>query len=584
VLGVGSGGGGTVATPTFSPVAGSYASAQTVTITCSTGASSIYFTTDGTTPTFPITGTTTLYTGPLTVSATETIKAIGVATGLTNSPVGSASYVISGGVTFAHFISTTGSDSNVGSLASPWAITAINTKQSTYAGTNLGIMPGIYDVSLLMQAAGYEGAVLQIQGGPNSSTLTYIGTCDSSGNYQAGTATLDAFGSVGQYGGGNTTHTPYILGQTVHGTGTGPQPTNWGNWIVDGFIFIGFSNWAMSIGGGVDITPSTASNCTIINCTFANGLTSAVGTHPAALILYQYNNVLVSNCLFYNNGSTQTDNTHSGASITGEGFGSGGSSGLTIEFCSFIKSQGNYVFQDNGNASNTTTRYCYFDFTPATNVANVYAAEGMTNPSTGLSGSSFHHNIIVQGGVIDNVGFQASDTGSPYSAYNNTWIRGADNNLGIRLVTTGVAGLITAYNNLMYDNDDTTGTTYGYMAASSNGFALCDYNIYGSNMSGTQFTTFSASGGQGGQVSQTFTSWKSAIGGLEAHSTINNTNPFTSGGTTFPSLAYQVVSGSPAFQTGHVGGVSGGTLCNVGAWDGTVTQIGSNLPIPGTTP
>jgi hypothetical protein len=99
VLGVGTGGGGTVATPTFSPVAGTYTSTQNVTITCSTGASSIYFTTDGTTPTFPITGTTTLYTGPVSVASSETLKAIGVATGLTNSAVGTAVYVINTGST-----------------------------------------------------------------------------------------------------------------------------------------------------------------------------------------------------------------------------------------------------------------------------------------------------------------------------------------------------------------------------------------------------------------------------------------------------------------------------------------------------
>jgi Chitobiase/beta-hexosaminidase C-terminal domain len=86
---------GVVATPTFSPIAGTYTSTQTVTISCVTPSSSIYKTTDGSTPTFPITGTTTLYTGPLTVSASETIKAIGVASGLTNSSVASAAYVIS---------------------------------------------------------------------------------------------------------------------------------------------------------------------------------------------------------------------------------------------------------------------------------------------------------------------------------------------------------------------------------------------------------------------------------------------------------------------------------------------------------
>jgi Chitobiase/beta-hexosaminidase C-terminal domain len=85
------------ATPTFLPAAGSYGSAQSVTISCSTPASSIYYTTDGSTPTFPITGTTQLYTVPVSVTVSETLKAIGTAAGFLNSVVGSAPYTIGAG-------------------------------------------------------------------------------------------------------------------------------------------------------------------------------------------------------------------------------------------------------------------------------------------------------------------------------------------------------------------------------------------------------------------------------------------------------------------------------------------------------
>jgi hypothetical protein len=88
---------GTASTPTFSPAAGSFSSAQTVTISDTTPGSTIYFTTDGTTPTFPITGTTQQFTGPIAVSASETLNAIAVAPLFANSAVGSAAYVISAG-------------------------------------------------------------------------------------------------------------------------------------------------------------------------------------------------------------------------------------------------------------------------------------------------------------------------------------------------------------------------------------------------------------------------------------------------------------------------------------------------------
>ncbi len=82
--------------PTFSPPAGSYSSAQTVTISDASPSSQIYYTTDGSTPS-PGVGTTKLYSTALAISATTTINAIATANGLTNSPVASSTYTISTG-------------------------------------------------------------------------------------------------------------------------------------------------------------------------------------------------------------------------------------------------------------------------------------------------------------------------------------------------------------------------------------------------------------------------------------------------------------------------------------------------------
>jgi hypothetical protein len=78
------------ATPSFSPPAGTYSSPQMVTISDATAGATIYYTTDGSTPTTA----STVFTAPITVNTTETIKAIATATGLANSAVATAVYTI----------------------------------------------------------------------------------------------------------------------------------------------------------------------------------------------------------------------------------------------------------------------------------------------------------------------------------------------------------------------------------------------------------------------------------------------------------------------------------------------------------
>jgi hypothetical protein len=88
-------------TPTFSLVTGIYTSTQTAAISDATTGATIYYTTNGTTPTT----SSTVYTGPITVSASETVNAIAVKTGYTNSLVGTATYTINSTLappTFSH--------------------------------------------------------------------------------------------------------------------------------------------------------------------------------------------------------------------------------------------------------------------------------------------------------------------------------------------------------------------------------------------------------------------------------------------------------------------------------------------------
>jgi hypothetical protein len=80
----------TAATPTFSPVAGTYTVAQSVALASSTSGAAIYYTTNGTNPTT----SSTLYAAPFSIVTTTTVKALAVKSGYTNSAVSSALYTI----------------------------------------------------------------------------------------------------------------------------------------------------------------------------------------------------------------------------------------------------------------------------------------------------------------------------------------------------------------------------------------------------------------------------------------------------------------------------------------------------------
>lgn len=88
---------GTAATPTFSPVAGTYTSTQSVALSSATGGATICYTTDGTTPTADGAGTCThgtAYSTAVSVAVSLTLQAIASEAGFTDSSVGSAAYVI----------------------------------------------------------------------------------------------------------------------------------------------------------------------------------------------------------------------------------------------------------------------------------------------------------------------------------------------------------------------------------------------------------------------------------------------------------------------------------------------------------
>lgn len=471
--------------------------------------------------------------------------------------------------TFDYYISPNGSDSNPGTLAAPWAITAINTKQSTYAGKRLGLLPGTYRVSSLM-GTNENVAALTIAGGSGPSNQTYIGSSDASGIYSRGAATLQA-NDNGYYGGGNGNQSPIMAARSG---------ANY--WTVDGLRFTGFSMWAFHVGnspsGGACIT-----GWTIQNCEFTGGNdqsnTTSNGVNCGVIIVYASVNGLVTNNWFHDNvGSTDTQHW---SCVYQWGLGNTPTAGNVYSYNTIVKS-GNLHGKE-APQYNTEIAYNYIDMTGTLSTSEYCGAAIMgfmaDGGNAGGTATKWHHNVIranVMALDFNNDNPTHSYTDSPLYIYNNTIVLIGKQTNGF--VSGGYDGSgsghqVSAYNNLYYDNGQSV-STYGYWLTNTDVFALCDYNIYGSWNS---FCTVSPGANtSAGMVSRgSLSAWASAIGGLEVHSSTNSSNPFASAGV--DALQYQIASSSPAYEAGRVGGTPTGAICHVGAWDGTVTRIGCDF-------
>lgn len=159
---------GTVATPVISPAAGTYPVTQTVSITCSTGSSTIRYTLDGSAPTE---SNGTIYTVPFSVSSSQTVKAIGYLSGYTDSAVASSSYVIGSAPAAISAVPIT--------LGNEKAVTGTFTISS---GTSVTVNSGLTGIRYAEASpAGTSGSQLQVS--VSGTTLTITGTNGLTGRF-----------------------------------------------------------------------------------------------------------------------------------------------------------------------------------------------------------------------------------------------------------------------------------------------------------------------------------------------------------------------------------------------------------------
>ena len=178
-----SGGGGTVATPTFSPAAGTYLGTQTVSLSDATSGATIFYTLDGTQPGTSAGGSTQQYNPatPLTVSSTETIKALATASGMTTSATASATYTIESRVATPTFSPAAGSYSSTQTVSISTTSPAPTTIYYTTDGSTPTTNSPVYGAPFTVSATETVKAYATKSGYFDSNVATAAYTIGSSG-------------------------------------------------------------------------------------------------------------------------------------------------------------------------------------------------------------------------------------------------------------------------------------------------------------------------------------------------------------------------------------------------------------------
>ena len=178
-----------VIAPTFSPAEGLYTSAQNVTISTTTPGATIYYTLDGTDPTT----SSSVYSSPINVSSTTTIKAMAVASGNQSSIV-SATYTIELPLStmdqiFAKATEVGSTPTTVHITLGDWVVTGANTSSHTFVsdgtkgfmiyGSNHGFSAGdVLSGTVECKVQLYNGAaeITQLNSTTTGLTVTTGGT------------------------------------------------------------------------------------------------------------------------------------------------------------------------------------------------------------------------------------------------------------------------------------------------------------------------------------------------------------------------------------------------------------------------
>ena len=453
-----------------------------------------------------------------------------VASLLTGGSLFRSAYGASGA--FDYYIAPNGSDSNPGTIGAPWAITAINTKKSLYAGKRVGLLDGTYNVAAAL--GGYSSwswsqAALDIAGGQSGSPTVVAAV-------NAGKAVLDA-----QATSSNNSDGAAVIGSN----------TSTGYVTIDGLEIKNCYYQAIRFSGDTSFTGTHVFGIVVKNCFIHNVTnTTKAEANPCAI---QSNNL--DGALFQNN--RLQDLTSFDDRMSGYIFWS--AHNTVVEYNSIINTTIGVHFK-NQNNTNNIVRYSYIDMSGSSGQRTGIKLDSQASSGT----EQIHNNVIVADSPLDTDMYPFYNDDAYF--FNNTLV-------GVPgWATAGIKLYQGSGNSFVYNNIFSRGSV-GYRGDASltqGRIALCDYNCWPAS----PILSLYAPGSDSSVINTLngLTLIKSTTS-RDAHSIAVNQPGFVGVGA--EAAFYRLSSGSPAANAGRIGGIAGGAATDMGAWGNGATKVGA---------
>lgn len=348
-------------------------------------------------PSFSITANQTLtvtvpasaLTGGGAVVATPTMTIINVASS----------------ATFDYYIGPSGSDGNPGTLASPWAITSLNTKGATYAGKRVGLLDGTYNLLTIMGmptggGEGYDTNRLNIAAGSSGSPTVVKAVTRHAAIIDGARDTIGA-GTDWQRG---------LIGPA-------------GDYVTIDGLKLQQANYRTVVNYAAAGDYLTVQNCYFTDQFYITG--SGGGQNSSSLFMQNVNGCLVRNCRFDLGGAPIDSNRHAFIQIyKGDD--------CVVEYCSIT---GNVASGNPGRSSNLIhfkgnpggtldrpgkryiVRWCYLDNAAVASQTSLRWHANVDSPVSGTE--SCYGNIII---VNNRECLESEGCSAMWDIYSNTFI------------------------------------------------------------------------------------------------------------------------------------------------------------------